>query len=714
MKPAEAQVDARGDSDKEPSASEMNLVTQIKARVREDRAAHKKAFDRMREDMFLARHGCDKDWPTGHYRANVVGRHIRSKTAALYAKNPRVVARRAPRMDFAVWDETAGAFQLAMQTVTQAQAIAAQPQAPVVDPTTGFAAPVQPPALPPGFAEAQQLVADVMQGLARRRDIQRLGKTLETLYDYFTRELQPVTFKTALKQMVRRACTTGVGYIEIGFQREYGRSEAHASQIADARARLDHLRALAERQSAGEIDATRGEIFELERSLQDLTAQPEIVLREGLVFDFPDSTRVIPDRLCKNLVGFQGARRLTIEYEYTADRVFEIFGVKLPGFSSDAPAPAHDHSEDDGGDTLLDLRPETDGAPGGKAPVRVWKHYDVASGLVYFVAENYDKFLKEPSSPDVFVESFWPVYALVLNETEDEEELFPLSDARLLLHQQAEYNRARQGQREHRRAARPRFVASRGTLDEDAIVKLQGAKPFEVVLVNKDPQAKIGDLLEAVRIPGVDPNLYETGQIMSDMEIVAGTQEAQLGAVSKSTATESAIAANSAASADGSAIDDLDALLTVVARASGQILLKEMSEEKVKEIVGPGAFWPQLTLAEIAGEIYLDVEAGSTGKPNRAVEIDNWVKMFPALSQTPGIAPEWLAKETIRRLDDKTDMTEALAAGIPALLAQNRQAQTAPPDPQKDPANQGEKGGDKTASPAAQAGTGAAFGSNQL
>jgi hypothetical protein len=49
-----------------------------------------------------------------------------------------------------------------------------------------------------------------------------------------------------------------------------------------------------------------------------------------------------------------------------------------------------------------------------------------------------------------------------------------------------------------------------------------------------------------------------------------------------------------------------------------------MSEEQVKAIVGPGAVWPHLTLADIADEIFLEVEAGSTGKPNQAVEINNW------------------------------------------------------------------------------------------
>ena len=52
----------------------------------------------------------------------------------------------------------------------------------------------------------------------------------------------------------------------------------------------------------------------------------EFVLREGLVIDFPLATKVIPDRFCKSLDGFIGARHLTIEYTYTVQEVQEKFG----------------------------------------------------------------------------------------------------------------------------------------------------------------------------------------------------------------------------------------------------------------------------------------------------------------------------------------------------------------------------------------------------
>ena len=149
-----------------------------------------------------------------------------------------------------------------------------------------------------------------------------------------------------------------------------------------------------------------------------------------------------------------------------------------------------------------------------------------------------------------------------------------------------------------------------------------------------------------------------------------------------------------------------------------------MSEEKVKAVVGPGAVWPQLTLAEIAGELYLEVEAGSSGKPNQAVEVQNFQQLAPLLMQIPGISPYWMAKEAVKRLDDKVDLTEAIASGMPSIVAQNRgglggpQQQLPPPGGEgtEAPADQGAEGAANgpAAPPTEMPGSEPAFGSNQV
>ena len=710
-----------GYADPKERERDCALVAKILSAIKADKRHHATAFTRMRRDMFVANHGRREEWAEENYTANIAGRHVKQKTASLYAKNPKAVARRRETLDFAVWDENPDSLMMAFQTVQSAQAMMMQQPQIVEDPETGQLVQA-PPQMPPGFEEAQALVADFQQGLQRREMVKKFGKTLEVLFAHAVHEQKPLDFKTAMKQVVRRACATGVGYIELNFQREYGPRSSVAEQLADARGRLEHLRRLTEEAQEGEIDDTEAEAAELMMSIEALQAEEEIVLREGLVFDYPLATKVIPDLMCRSLVGFVGARRLTLEYLFTKDQVEEMFpdsdlGETYTGYHPNGTPLSDESSENkitadlEDGEYDENSQKEKDGGL-----VCVYKHYDKGTGLCYYVAEGHKYFLRKPAAPDVFVEDFWPVYALTFNEVESEKELFPLSDVGLMLSMQEEYNRSRQGKREHREAARPRWAYANGRLSKEDARKLAHAKPFDVIALEIDGQTKLADILEPIPVPGVDPNLYATDEIFTDIQFTVGSSEAQFGGLSKATATESAIAANATTASDGASIDDLDAFLTVIARASGQILMKEMSQEKVMEIAGPGAVWPEMTLAEIASEVYLEVEAGSSGKPNQAVEIDNWQKMAPFIMQTPGLNPNWVAKETIRRLDDKADMVEAIASNMPSIVMQNQMQQPGTGDPATSPEAQGGQGAQNAPAgpPEDMRGSEPAFGSNQV
>lgn len=709
------------DDEKTPE-SQQRLVQRITRTIKQDAKHHDKAFKRMRRDMFVAMHGREETWNESNYKANIAGRHIKQKTSTLYAKNPKATARRAERLDFQVWDEDPQslmlAFQIVQQAVAQVQAAVAppapgavpgDPMAPGVDPMAA------PPALPPGFEQAQAMLEDFQQGMERRKLYDKVGKTLELLFARALREQKPVDFRTGAKQLVRRTCTTGVGYVELGFQREYGPRPGMTEKMADAKARLDHLRLLTEKAQAGDIENHDAEMAELELSMAALQAEPEILIREGLIFDYPSSTKVIPDRLCKKLVGFIGSRHLTLEYDFTVDEVQELFGVDLSKKKYTGYTSGGDKSYDGDKTDVFDDDEDRSSSSTKGGLVRVWKHFDKPSGLVYYVADGCSEFLREPAPPDVFVEDFWPVYALTFNDVENEKELFPPSDVTLLLDMQNEHNRARQGKREHREAARPRWAYPNGTFDEPDIERIKSVKPFDAIGLNIDPAVKLAEVFQAFPVPGVDPNLYQTEEFFGDAQVVVGAQQAMLGGVSKATATETAIAEGSSASADNSGIDDLDAFLTCIARSSGQILLREMSEEQVKNDIGPGAVWPHLSLPEIASELYLEVEAGSTGKPNQAVEINNWKQIAPVLLQIPGLNPTWFLKETLRRLDDRMDVTDAISAGLPAIAAQNQNAQPNVAEADANPNQQGGKGaGNQPAPPGPGPGSGPAFGSNQV
>ena len=686
------------DKKREPDNQERDLVDKLTKRIRADREFFSKPFKQMREDMDIARIGALKEPGPDEYVANIIGRHINQKTASLYAKNPKAVARRRERLDFQVWDENAESLLMAMDTVMVASA-------PVQTPV-GMMPPDPMAMANPQVQQALALVQDYEQGMAARDMASKIGKTLEIMFSYYTTEQTPVDFKTSMKQLVRRACTTGVGYLKLGFQREMQENTAVSERLADFQAQIRHIQTLA--QEAEDETRTDHEVKEreLQIAVQSLQQQQFVLIREGLVFDFPESTRVIPDKLTRTLTGFIGARWLTVEYLYTPGEIRDMFGVDL--------GKEYRRYMDDGTSRDMAAQEEFDlGDENRDEMVCVWEHYDRQTGVVYLVADGHKAFLRQPGPPDVYVEDFWPVFALTFNEVENPKHLFPPSDVRLMLPMQREYNRSRQGMAEHRIAARPRFSARRGALDDASKLALASSKAFDVVELNfTDGSGTLNDIMAPIPMPGVDPNLYETGPLFQDIQLVSGSAEAQYGSTSNATATESSIAESSRATSSGSNVDDLDAFLSRVARASGQVMLKEVSAETVAEIAGPGAVWPQLTIEQIAKEIYMEIQAGSSGKPNQAQDMANLERMMPYLIQLPGINPDELAKEVLRRLDDRLDLTVLLKPNTPAIVASNRMAGAAPA-PGAMPEDQGGAGADNTSIPGGPAGTDAPMGNNQ-
>lgn len=650
----------------EPTQRRKALVSQWLAKVKHAKTFHEKAFKQMRRDMDAALNGYDDTkWSGDNYVANILQRHVQQRTAALYAKNPKSVAKRRNRMSYEFWDGEAD---------TLAQAFMASEGASM----NGL--PVPP--------EASMIIQDYMQGKNQSKMLDNVAKTLENLFDYYMKEQQPA-FKSQMKALVRRVITTGVGFVKVGFQRDVDRAPEVAAKIADVQAQIDFLRRVAQEAAEGKIEQDDPEIEELMLSMQTLLEEPMVTIREGLVFDFPEANSIIVDPRCRQLRGFVGCEWIAHELYLTPDEVREIYDVDLKDqyrtydMKGRLVGPNDPYTQRTSYDEI-----NGEGAPDGL--VQVYEVYDRKTGVQYCMADGHDDFLREPMGPDVKVETFWPIFALVFNEVEHKDHLYPPSDVSLLLPMQHEYNRARQGLREHRRANRPKYAAPAGVLEEADKEKL-ATHPANAVIELQALAAgqKVNDVIQPVGQIGIDPNLYEVRTIFDDIQLVVGAQEAQFGGLSKATATETSIAESARMSTMGANVDELDSFMSEITRAAGQVLLQNLSIDEVKKIVGPGAVWPEMTRDQIMEEIYLEIEAGSTGKPNRAAELANIERIMPFLLQIPGMDPRWLAKELLKRLDDKLELDSAFADKIPSIVAMNQgQSQGT-----GDPALQGPPGG---------------------
>lgn len=651
--------------------SEVASVKKWMGKIKAAEKHHEKAFKRMRDDMdFAYKYGIGKQWDgqlsdDERYIANFIQRHITTRVSSLYAKNPKAIYQRRQRLDFRIWDGDAQSLEQALAEVQQAALLGMQ------------ASPF-----------ALELLADVQQGAAQRKMLDRLGKTLEILFNYSMKEQCP-TFKAQMKQLVRRVITCGVAYVRPGYQRLMEKTAENQARLSDAMTQLKHLERLRDDMFDNEFDGDSPEMEELRATIDGLQSE-DIILREGLTFDFPRSTSLIVDPKCTQLVGWLGADWLAEKWFLPPEEIQEIWRVDIGnGYVK------YDYY---GSDSVPRLRIDANAdSHDAKGLACVYKVYNKKTGRCFVICDGYQAYLQPPYAPDVRSEAFFPHKALAFNQIEHEEEIFPPSDVTLLKHQQKEHNRTREAVRQHRIANRPLYVSPTGALEEEDQAHLSSYPAHAVIEVNGLKEGQNANaLLQPVDKVPIDPNVYQTQEIFTDALRVVGEQEANFGGPrGKQSATESTIAETSRVSSLASNVDDLDDLLTDLARDCGKILMLYMNPEMVTEIVGPGAIWPQFSTEQIMKEVWLEVQAGSSGRPNKAQELANFERVAPFVVQVPGVSPTWLGKYLLKILDDRLDIEEAIVDGMPSIQAINQMMgapQLGTGIPATDPNQQGAQG----------------------
>lgn len=627
-----------------------------------------KDFKRMREDMKVTKQGGSDEWVNaGNYTVPIIGRHINQSVSSLYAKNPTAIVEKRKTLDYTLWDGKPDTAMAALQGALT------------------------------GDPVASQMAMDIEQGRQRHEMLMKISKTLEVLFDYYSNEQKP-RLKPLMKSMVRRAKTCGVGYLMLGFQREYGElSPDETATLADARNKLAEAQRRMDDLIDGEIDpACEEEVFELQTLIGDLENKENTILREGPKFMFPRATEIIVDPRCTQLMGFIGAGWIVREFHKTPDEVQKIYKVDL----KKSFTPYREHGKGEMADYHRNAESEDKGDDGKAGMVCIWEAYNKDLEQTFTICDGYPGYLVRPKEPDYYMEGFWPVFAITFNDVEQEDGLYPLSDGHQLKHTQAEYNRSREYRRLHREANKPKYAAVKGRLTDADKDKLSNAPAHAVIEFESMGQGeKIGDLVQRFESVPIDPALYETNSEMEDILRTVGGNEASIGGVSGGTATESSIAEGSRMTSLQSNVDDLDEFLTDVFAALGQLLLMELSPETVKEIAGIGAVWPEMDRESVIKQLNLKVRAGSSGRPNKAAELANMERGMPYLIQLPGINPYPLAERYADLLE--IPMDDIVIEGLPSIQAINAQlgratqagaGQTQGAGGKNDPNAQGNKG----------------------
>ena len=619
------------------------FVNDGRRKITSAKSHFKPVYDRMRECMDFAYYNAPPRWcESGRYVVPVLRRQLKQTTAGLYARNPVATAERRRKIDSVFWNGDLSTLEQSMQVFLAAAS--GQP----IDPEIA--------------AKAQEIIAEAEATKNKFALRDRFAKTLEILFDYYIRENDP-DFKRQMKALIYRVKVCSVGYLKLDFQRLMKPRAAMQAKIEDDTTQLAEIDRLAKSDDRSKAEDTQLRLFD-----ENPENDKPTILREGPVFDFPKSDKIIIDPQCVALDGFVGANWIAHELDLTPNEIERIYKVDIA-----KSAGNEQHIEEErklfGESSFHDRK------------ICVWEVEDKTTQQVFTICDKHDGFLREPSEPRVKLERFWTVFPLVFDPNEHPDHLYPLSFVYLMQDTQNEYNVARQGLKDHRRANKPMYGVKKGALNNDEMDLLRDHEANEVIEVQSlGRNEKLHDVVSPFQPYTIDPNQYAVHHVMDDVQRAGGMQEANIGGTSKATATESTIAESSRETGQSSEIDDLNDFLSGVAKGLGELMLGELSIETVKEIAGEGAVWPALSENDIFKGVILQVRAGSSGRPNQASTLAKFERAMPFVAQLPNVNPRPIAERYAEALD--IDPEELVIEGLPSInMANGGKLPTSSPAP---------------------------------
>lgn len=627
---------SKEDTEKEKEL-ERKLIKRLMGEYEEARDFDKSARMTFAQDRKYAAGMADPSWASD---ANLIGSFIDILVAFLYAQNPDV-------------------------NVDAAEQVGAQPN----DDNTAF-------------AQTAELVISRLWKLAR--------------------------LKTVVRRQVRAVLSVGVGWMKAlmwskarpqpQLEKELHDAEAQMARIMDLK---DEVR---EGESGTDLDVLEAELKQLIAGLR-----ANIMKRKeyGLATDFVRSEDIQVSLDVSSIADYLSADwisedmyipkkalrvrfpRLTQEDE---DRATVYYQKNLPANAKGDVLQAATGDEAADG-TYSKTAPTTQ--MGGSKPVQFVKlieFWDRRDSNIKTACDGVERWCVPPYTPPQASTRFYPYFGLWFFEVDGHR--FPQSLSWRLRKLQDEYSACRSNQRLTRERSIPGLIFNRALVSPEDAKRLEDSVIAEMVGIQPtDINTPIQNIVMAKPLPTVDTRLWDPTSIRADMESLSGVQEAlqqSMQSRQPKTATEAQIEQTGFASRTSADRDNIEEMLRDLADYTLETGIQEIDGEGAQRIAGPMAFWPYgMDIQDLLTMVAVDIEAGTSGKPNLAADKANWATILPLLqklmvqirqvSQTdPALATAMtnLLQETLKRMDDRLDVSKFLANGPPPPMPP-----PAPPEP---------------------------------
>jgi len=471
------------------------------------------------------------------------------------------------------------------------------------------------------------------------------------------RQLTDAKLKKRGKASVRASLTCKIGWLKASYQRDIQEDPIIVSRINDTQENIRKIEnLLCECKNAEESDAYEAKKAELGLMVKALENEVEVTHSEGMVLD-----RVLSEDMlwCPDIPEFEMVSELSPWMAqglwFNKDGFKETFG-REPGSKSTVYA-AKDLKQKD---TEIE-----------NSQYRVWEIWDKTTNTILTICEGDLDFCREPYSPATTGERWYPFFDLALIPLDGTK--LPMSGVELLDKLQDEYEETREKYSKHRDLNKPHYIAASDT-DVNSIERKQNAELGEIVIIDTDgkPLNQVFQKADSLSINQAD---YDTSPIRADMEMMSGLVGSAQQANNKSnTLGEAQILENGVADRSNDMTDQIEDWFLEIGKYTLEILLQELAVEQVKLIAGEGAQWPEMEKEQIFDMVNIEVRAGSSGKPNKMQEQKNWIEFMPQFRELIQQVAELrqagkneiadsiiaLARETIRRFDDRIDIDEFL------------------------------------------------------
>lgn len=476
------------------------------------------------------------------------------------------------------------------------------------------------------------------------------------------------------KAVVRGAMTCTTGWIKVIYQRDKRTDPLVQNRINDVQDNIQRIESLlSQTEDEGECADYEAKLSELRQQTQALQKQLEVQIGEGIVSDHvPTENILILDASIKSIDQADQASAIAHRVYMTASAFKDQFGINPPTTS-----------------TSFEADKKTERAGNGKEQadkddriVCVWEIWSKSDMTVYTVVQGAEQWVKPPAQPAMLGERWYPLFPLQLMRVDGI--LYPRSFVDQLVELQDEFNKRRTNAAEHRRKNLPVRLINKSSSITDADVSRINNRSIDtdVIGIEADPNQPLQNALGSLPEIPYNPQMYDTTDILQDFEMVSGTQDAARGFINKAkTLGEAEIMQQNLSSRIGEAVDMIEDWLTEIATYSAQLLLQNVPAVVIKQKFGADAVWPahDLSKKELFAMVGISIRAGSTAKPNKMRERDQWIQLMPqikeAITQIADLrskgdtqmadAISGMVDETLRRFDERMSIEDLIGKDQP-------------------------------------------------